>query len=798
MLKSRVRPLSAFVGGVGELATAVLVGGLIAALASFGAIAGPARNDVTLPGLRYPVEIVLDRYGIPHIYADDDHDLFLAQGWAVARDRLWQLDLWHRAGLGHLAAVFGPRYAERDQAVRLFLYEGDMAREWAVDAPGARDAAEAFAAGVDAYIDAARADPALMPPEFAAIGYAPEAWTGADVVRIRTYGVDDDVTSEIKRARVACAAGVETDLLRQPLQPPHTPVMPPGLDPCTIPADVLRLYNLAFAPPSFSAEKASAIGTFVAPASNNWAISGKRTITGRAILASDPHRYYSIPAPRYVQHLAAPGIDVIGATDPYLPGVSIGHNREIAFALTSFPMDQADLYVYETDPAQPDRYRYGDAWETMRSRTEAIAVRGEPDRSVVLRWTRHGPVIAEEAAAHRAYAVRAAWLDPGAAPYFASLGYLRAARWNEFLDALKRWGSPSLNLIYADTAGNVGWIPAGWAPVRRGWDGLLPVPGDGRYEWSGFLGQSLLPSELNPPRGFVASANGFDLPPGYPDEQRGLAFEWVPRSRLDRIEAVLGTPGPIGLDASERLQSDHVSPSARRVLAVLRRVQMPDPTLADTAAWLSAWDAVESADSPQAALYDIWLQKHLMPALSRRLVPPEAAALIPRIDIRPALAALEQPENPRDRDALVADTLRDALDEAGRRLGPDRRRWRLEKVARIALDHPLSDLLPPVLRQAADLGDIPKSGSSDTVDAAYADPDSLRIVAGASFRTVIDVGDWDRSLVVNAPGQSGNPADPHYRDQLAAWRAGRYVPLLFTRKAVDAAAERIIRLRPVG
>ncbi|MDQ0040928.1 acyl-homoserine lactone acylase PvdQ [Variovorax boronicumulans] len=221
--------------------------------------------------------------------------------------------------------------------------------------------------------------------------------------------------------------------------------------------------------------------------SNNWVISPKLTSTGRPILANDPHRSHGAPSLRYMTHLSAPGMDAIGAGEPFLPGLSIGHNGTIAFGLTRFYMDQEDLYVYQLNPKNPNEYRYQGRWEPMTRVTERIAVRGESaPREVVNTFTRHGPVLLSEPGKRRAYALRAAWLEPGMAPYFGSMDYMRARNWDQFRAAMNRWGAPGENQVYADSSGNVGWIPGGLTPIRPNWDGLMPVPGDGRYEWRAF------------------------------------------------------------------------------------------------------------------------------------------------------------------------------------------------------------------------------------------------------------------------------------------------------------------------
>ena len=291
--------------------------------------------------------------------------------------------------------------------------------------------------------------------------------------------------------------------------------------------------------------------------SNNWAIAPDKTTTGRAILANDPHRAHGAPSLRYITHITAPGFSVIGAGEPALPGISIGHNGKIAFGLTIFSIDQEDLYVYDLNPADRTQYNYKGRWEPMTVVNEAVPVKGRGDSQVSLTYTRHGPVLYVDEAKNKAYAIRAAWLEPGMAPYFGSIDYMRAGNWDEFLAAMNRWGSPSENQVYADTDGNIGWKPGGLTPIRPNWDGLMPVPGDGRYEWMGFRDMDELPVEYNPDRKWVGSANQMNLPPGYPNAEKKIGFEWTDPSRFNRIKEVLSADRKFGLEDSIALQAGY-------------------------------------------------------------------------------------------------------------------------------------------------------------------------------------------------------------------------------------------------
>ncbi|MGW8378210.1 penicillin acylase family protein [Streptomyces sp. ODS28] len=750
-------------------------------------------------GLREPVELIEDRYGVPHLYARNEDDVFLAQGFNAARERLFQIDLWRRRGLGRLAEVLGPDYVQQDRATRLFLYRGDMEAEWARYSEDARDIAGRFTAGINAYIDWLGENPGQLPEEFGLLGYRPARWQPEDVVRIRSHGLTRNLTSEVTRARVADAAGVEADLVRQGLEPDHETVVPDGFDPGALPKDVLKVFELATQEVEFTKGqvRAAAVRDPATEGSNNWVISGQRTATGRPLLANDPHRAYSAPSLRYLAHLSAPGLDVIGAGEPALPGISIGHNGTVAFGLTIFPIDQEDLYVYELDPADHGRYRYGGGWEPMKVLREKVAVRGEAERAVELAFTRHGPVIHVDEERHRAYAVRTAWLEPGMAPYFGSVAYMRARNFREFTEAMRNWGAPTENQVYADTHGNIGWVPGGLAPKRTGYDGLLPVPGDGRYEWDGFHSGDDLPRQLNPESGFFATANQFNLPPEYRD--MGLGYEWTNPFRHQRIVEVLSRQRRHTIADSKALQNDQLSIPARRLTALLSGLDSRDPELRRAIRMLRDWDGVESAGSGAAALCEVWLSKHLGPGFVRAAVP-KAAELIEEADTLVLLNELEKPgrwlRDEAARDRLLLDTLRSARAEVGERSGRGEASWQWGKLHHSYFAHPASGAFDAGERARFDVGPLPRGGSPDTVNQSSYRTSDFRETNGPSFRMILDVGEWDSSVAVNTPGQSGDPSSPHYRDLAEPWRTGEYFPLAYSPEAVERVAERRVMLVP--
>lgn len=777
-------------------------------------------TTIQLAGLNEPVEIVIDKWGVPHIRARNTDDLFFAQGFNAARDRLWQIDLWRKRGLGLLARDFGPGFAAQDRASRLFLYRGDMAAEWGSYGEDAEAICTAFVRGINSFIDMLDDHQDWLAPEFVELDTRPERWNPEDVVRIRVHSWMRNALSEAARAKVMSKADARVDLLRQNLDPPRVAAAADGLELASLPDDMLDVFKLALAPVTFSRERlearpdeieqwatVAASGvveqTAAGEGSNNWTVSPERTEAGRPILANDPHRAHALPALRYLVHLCSPQFDGIGAGEPVIPGIMMGHNGDIAFGLTLFyGVDSEDVYVYETESSHTGRYRYGDGWEEMTTIREAIPMRGASDYEVALAFTRHGPVVKEDAGTNRAYAIRSTWFEPGSAPYMASIASMRVRDHAEFRREMRRWAVPAVNMVFADRKGDIAWSAVGRSPIRRNWDGLLPVPGDGRFEWEGFFGSEDLPHVLNPEAGFFATANEMNVPADWPHAEKQIGFEWFDRSRANRIaEAFAATPR-VSVASSCALQTDDVSIPARRIVALLRCLQTGEVELATAMELLTAWDCSTGPDSAAAALFEVWWTRFLRPAVIAKAMPDEG--------VRPLMApgdpdgiahVLEQPGALFDgrsdsRDTLLLDTLAEAVRACRELMGEDLGAWAWGRLHHGYFPHALTPLKYSASPTAWDVGPLPVGGTESTPMNMMYRANDFRAVLGATVRVVIDVGGWDNSRWINSPGQSGDPRSSHYSDLAELWSKGEYVPMLYSRKAVDAAAERIIRLVP--
>ncbi len=765
-------------------------------------------------GLDHPVQILVDRWGVPHIRAATTADVFVAQGFNAARERLFQIDLWRRRGLGLLSEVFGPEHLERDRAARLFLYRGDMRDEWDAYGPGAEEVVRSFTVGVNAYVAETRSRPDLVPVEFRELGYLPAFWHPEDIVRIRSHGWYGNLEQEVERARVLGRFGREVEDLRQRREGPAEMSVPSGLDLSLFNEDVLRLYRLATRPVSVTSDASVPVEQHRhGDGSNCWVVDPSRTSTGRPILASDPHRALTLPSLRYITHLAAPGLNLIGAGEPCLPGISIGHNGQVAFGLTVFSIDQEDLYVYDTRPGHPREYWYNGAWEAMRREVEAIPVRGGSTVEIDLWFTRHGPVIHEVPARHAAFAPRAAWLGAGMAPYMGSLALMNAATGDAVVEALDGWGAPGENYLYAANDGAVGQKSAGRVPIRPNWDGSLPVPGDGRYEWAGFLDAKRLPGAKDPVEGWLASANQYNLSPAL-EREVTVGRDWPTGFRYERIAERLAANNDWSIAECLALQHDYLSLPYTRLRPMLASIETADPEVRAALRVLLDWDGVEAKDSAGAALFEIWLRGSLRTEVRRsviaRCVEPDARvealnAVLPwdpfdgdpRIDLDLLLSPSNRPglNAESEIDDVVSGSLREAYCEARKLLGPDVAAWEWGSIHQARLTHIVRSLLPSAGDGWGELPEVARGGSADTVGCAWLAPDYSQ-VGGASFRMVVDVGAWDNSIAMNCPGQSGRPESAHYQDLLQLWAEDSAFPLVYSDEAVAAAATETVMLEP--
>ncbi len=742
-------------------------------------------GEVPLPGLAEPVEILRDRWGIAHIYAHNQKDLFFAQGFVAAQDRLFQIDLWRRLGVGEMAAAIGRRGLASDRLARLSKFRGDWQAEWASYSPDTKEIATAFVAGINAYIDHAGD---RLPIEFAVLGYGPSKWRPEDCLsRMPALELVDNFSDEIARARLIAAVGLE----RARQIAPTDPVLPYALDPALRPEEFTSAIVAEF-------DAATSAPRFEAKGSNNWAVAGAKTRSGAAMLANDPHRALKLPSLRYLVHLNAPGWNVIGSGEPALPGVALGHNDNLAWGFTIVGTDQSDLYVEETDPSDDTLYRVGTRWEKMTVLKEEVLVKGEPAPvTIELRYTRHGPVLYQEA--RRAYALRWVGSEPGTAAYLGSLAFARAQDADAFMKAVPGWKTPGENLVFADKAGRIGWIAAGLTPIRKGWQGVLPVPGgSGAFEWQGFVPTAELPQSLSPAESFVVTANQNIVPPGY---GHTIATDWFgPSYRHALLRQRLASNEPLDIEAFRAMQQDVTALDGQAMSRILAAVAT-DPSEQPFRTLLLEWDGVLSVDSPAATLYAVWLE-HLKREFYGSRVPAASLSFVTRAPgIERMLVAIESAdpawfgaEGIPARDRLVRETFRTAVSEFQSMCSLAKKDCAWGKFHTTTFAHPLASL--------GEKYDLAWSLKPVATPGGFLTPNQNRYkvpfknVHGASYRQIFDLADWDQAIATSVPGQSGQPGSPHYDDLLPLWSRGEYFPLLFSRSKIEEVMQHKLRLVP--
>nr|WKN38476.1 penicillin acylase family protein [Tunicatimonas sp. TK19036] len=784
---------------------------------------GQQHESLAIEGLQDSVQVYRDPWGINHIYAQNEHDLFFTQGFCAARDRLFQFEVWRRQTTGTVAEILGERELKRDIGTRLFQFRGDIRREMQHYHPRGIQIITAFVDGVNAYIGETEKNADLLPMEFELLGIKPDYWT-PEVVISRHQGLLGNIGDELDYGRAVAIAGpekVKQWLNFHPGEPDIT--LDSTLNQELLMDDILELYNayrqsLKFSPEDIVlddrradarsseelrllAQQAEAVQEQEKSSigSNNWVVSGEHTQSGFPMMANDPHRTQAVPSLRYWAHLVAPGWNVIGGGEPEIPGISIGHNEYGAWGLTVFSTDGEDLYVYDTNPDNPQEYQYQNRWESMRIIRDTIPVKGSEPHLVDLKYTRHGPVVYEDTANHKAYAVRCAWLEIGGSPYLASLRMDQAKTWEEFRDACSYSHIPGENMVWADRKGNIGWQSVGIAPIRPNWSGLVPVPGDGRYEWDGYLPIKAKPHLYNPPGGIIATANANLTDEDFP-YRNAIGYEWAAPFRVDRIYEVLNTGQKHSLMDMAKLQTDYLSIPARNLVPLLKNIPSSNARVQEARQYLLDWNYRLEPNSIAATIYAAW-ETELKTQLYEQTIPAEVQPHISYLPMTNVVNWLVVPpadwgDNPiEQRDQILKSSLESAVAELSSRLGKNMDEWQYgqEDYKHIVFQHPLSTAVNEKTRAMLEVGPLPRGGNGYTVGSTG---NNLNQSSGASFRLITDTGDWSHSLGANAPGQSGDPESPYYQNLAKSWANDQYFPVYYYEEDVKQAAQEELLLTP--
>ncbi len=786
-------------------------------------LAAADSTFIKLNGLNKPVIIHTDAWGVAHIEAQSEQDLFFAQGYQAAKDRLFQFEVFRRQATGTLAEILGFRELDRDIGARLFKFRGDIHKELIHYHPHGDLIIRSFVKGINAYIQWALEHPKQLPPEFGILGINPGYWT-PEVVISRHNGLLANVQTELQTARWILQIGEErvSDLMNYH---PHTPRL--KLDTLFtkegLKEDILKWYNAFRKPVQFKPEdsKPSSFGydsdleilqtapngmSWYSPefidGSNNWVIAGAKTQSGYAIMANDPHRAISIPSLRYVVHLKAPGWNVIGGGEPILPGVSIGHNEYGAWGLTIFQTDMEDLYVYPYD-LKKNKYKNQDQWLDFKQIPDTIAVKDHTPYRVTHQYTTHGPVVFIDTLRNLAYAVRCAWLEPGCAPYLASLRMNQARNWDEFKHACNYSFVPAENMVWADRKGNIGWQAVGIAPIRPQHSGMVPVRAELKNEWQGYIPIYKRPGAFNPKQGFIATANENLTPENYP-AMSSIGYTWADPYRGLRIREVLKENRLFSIGEMKSLQTDYLSLPARQVTPLLLDLDFADAYYTFYQQRMRTWDYVLNPFSSQAALY-VLTERKLKENLLELFLPENKDSIkdndinLNSLSVHLMLQMLLSPDGRygsmpvEKRNEMLTSAFKSSVDHLVLSMGKNMEDWRYgdEKLKHIKLTHALSPVLKEVDQKIYNTGILPRGGNSNTVNSTG---DGNNQTQGASFRILVDCADWDQALATNTPGQNGDPNHTNYRDLFPLWAKDQYFPLFYSKKKIEGVTTHVFIL----
>ena len=791
---------------------------LLFLLICLGSYSYSGAQSVLQP-LRESVEVVRDENGINHIFAQNEHDLFFTQGYLAAKDRLFQFEIWRRQATGTMAEILGPRELDRDKGVRLFKFRGDKHVELSHYHPNGVAIVDAFVAGVNSYIKEARANPEALPLEFRLLDIQPEPWTW-EVVISRHQGLLENVALELDYTRAVILLGEDKAkeiFYFHPFDPDLT--IDESIPADLIFKDIIAPYSafrspVVFRPEDIIVSARSAQQAFLSSAkdyeeeveksslfdrfdigSNNWVISGKLTESGYPIMANDPHRRHAVPSLRYWARLHAPGWNVIGGGEPVIPGISIGHNDHGAWGLTIFETDNEDLRIYDIHPDNPYQYWHKGEWLDMRTILDTIQVKGESPVIVNHYYTVHGPVTFIDEDLDKAVAIQAAWLEPGGAPYLASLRMGQATNWEEFREACAYNHIPAENMVWADREGNIGWQATGIAPIRKGFSGLVALPGDGSKEWGGYLPILDRPHALNPSNGYIVTANENVTEETYPHPE-ALGYEWADAFRGDRIREVLTSAKNFTVEEMGALQNDYLSLPARKLTPYLQDIQFENLKVRAAQNLFKDWDHVLDKNSITAGIYVMW-ERMIRAGMTDLAVPKEARPYVGAVQMTRVLQWIEEDEifGQEGRSGFMKEAFIKAITELEEKLGPELKDWQYgqEDYKRAHIRHPLSAAVSQEISDKLDVGPVPRGGYSFTPSAnAYGDNNT----SGASFRIIVDTADWEETRGINTPGQSGDPDSRFYKHLFEKWAEDEYFRVNFEKKRVEEKAVEKTIYRP--
>ncbi len=764
---------------------------------------------LAVPGLTAPVEIVRVEPGVPHIYAQNAHDLFFSQGYVHAQDRLWQMELDRIVGDGRLAALFGEGALDVDKVMHVFGIRQAAARDWETLTPATRALLTAYADGVNAYLATHHG---RLPIEFAILGVEPRPWTPIDSLtwgKLMSLNLSLNHPFEILRAHLIAKLGEPVARRLMSPYPANAPVIvPSGLHAF---ADFVPQHDILIRRAGLGMISGAGAQVW---GSNGWVVAGSRTASGRPLLANDTHLGLQMPSIWYQVGLHGAGYDEVGFSFPGMPFVVIGHNQRIAWGITNLCADVQDLYVEKLDdPVHPKRYQFQDAWKDLTVRREEIAVKGKPNFVLEVRETLHGPIVNDAIAELKGSPPTALrWPALSGTHLVDSLAALNLARdWPSFHRALADWDTPSVNFVYADADGHIGYQSTARVPIRApGHSGLVPVPGwDGRSEWQGFIPYEEMPSVLDPPAGFVVTANNKVVGDDYP---HFLAYDMADPYRAERITDLLAAGHRFTRDGLRNIQAETYGLPAAAIRPYLLAVTPAGEREKKALDEVRRWDLRYEPGSVGASVYEVWYWFLIGDILADDLGPDvlKEYRTVGLSQVPSIVDLLALPDDPlfddhrtpkiEHRDDIIRLSLTHAVGWLAKRYGNDPAGWTYGRVHSITFVHaPFGQSGIPPLERLFNSATFPARGTAFTVDAAMPDFTApFAVNFGTSQRMIVDFADLETSTWVNSTGQNAQLWHRHREDQIPRWEAIESYPMLFGEAAVRKNPEGRLRLVPVG
>jgi len=795
---------------------ALVIGGV--ALFSWYSVNKPLptlNGSVSRPGLTASVTVTRDNQGVPHIVAANVHDLYMAEGYVQAQDRLYQMFFFRTAGEGRLAELFNADLVDTDRYLRTVGYRRAAEAEWPALSADVKSALENYAAGVNAFVHTHSDN---LPIEFTLLGTGFEDWQPVDSLtfaKMEARDLSESWSNEL----------LKSDML-QKVGPALTAALLPGY-PADAPAIVPGANSGSFQPAVDGYDK------YVKPlldgwdenlGSNNWVVDGTKSATGKPILSNDPHLGVRNPSIWYQVHLTTTDgkYDDVGFSFAGAPGIITGHNKNIAWGVTNVEADVEDVFMEKLDPQNhPGQYLSGDKWLPLTTVTETIKVKGSEPVTQVVRYTNHGPLLSDwsstisptvSTSVSGTYSIEWTALMPSHI-LEAVYGLQTASNWNEFRAALSKWDVPGQNFVYADTQGNIGYQMTGSIPIRKKGDGSVPGIGwTGENDWTGFIPFDDLPRAYNPPEHFIATANNKNYGPGY---QYPFSGYWAPPYRIDRITELLKAKDKLSVSDMQSIQLDTTSELAKKAAPIMASVSLTDTTVKQAQDMLKNWDGNVSADSVPAAIYEITYNHMLTDTFSDELGSNLTLEYFDGMGgqvIQAMESLLSKPDDPvwdnkstpkvEKRDDIIAQSLTQAVGELSSVAGSNMPDWTWGKVHEITPRHEFSsaDFVGGLFTLASQ----PLGGDNTTVSvggytmlyAGFPLQGPIEVSTYQSYRMVIDLGDWTKSEAIFATGASGQPGSKYWGNLYPLWVAGDYNPLLYTQDQIDANKDAVLTLTP--